>query len=177
MVSFCKLEKIGMDHGVAGARAIQAEVGAAVTAHAAHQPRRENENQAQPLSGAVPLPSELTQYNQGAAADAELAENVLKMFLNGVFHDTESPRHLFVGEPLAQKPDDLLLAFGERIRGADPIAVRLCIARVREYEYLTRRRTPPPPGLSPLTLAALDQGRFGAHGRLCVESRLPFFGS
>ena len=74
------------------------------------------ENPRQPVSGAVRLPGEPAQYNQGAAADAELAENVLEMFLDGVFHDTELPGHLSVGESLAQKPDDLLLAFGEHIR-------------------------------------------------------------
>lgn len=130
---------------------------------------RERKNQGQPVSGAVRLAGEPAQYNQGAAADAEFAENMLEMFLDGVFHDTELPGHLFVGESLAQKPDNLLLAFGEHVRGADPIAIRLCIDRVREY--LPRRRAPPL-GLSPLTLAALDQGRFGARGRPALSPGL-----
>ena len=119
---------------------------AAVNETAAHPHKRcaerERKNQGQPVSGAVRLAGEPAQYNQGAAADAELAENMLEMFLDGVFHDTELPGHLFVGESLAQKPDNLLLAFGEHVRGADPIAIRLCIDRVREY--LPRRRAPPP---------------------------------
>jgi len=67
---------------------------------------------------------------QGAAAHAELVEDILEMFLDGVFHDTELLGYFFVGESLAQKADNLLFPFGEHVHASsgDLIAFRLCIA-------------------------------------------------
>lgn len=57
----------------------------------------------------------LVQQNQGAATDAELAKDVLKVLLDRVFHDAEAAADFLIGESLAKEFDDLILPLGQGV--------------------------------------------------------------